>query len=233
MNLVTRSLKEYMCLMEVHCEFREQDVLKIASEFVGTIYQKPPVRSSVKRRVRKRTVYSLDILEVSGREVLMKITSEPGTYMRKICHDMGTLLGCGAHMRELRRTRSGIFGEDKLVTLQEISEALYLYNKCKEEEELRKILIPMEMAFCGLSKVIVDDEAVNSITYGSSLMAPGIVSYQEFKKGDTIGLITRKGEAIAIGKALVDSEGMGKKGEVVKTERVLMDKDVYPRAWKK
>ncbi|ABP94234.1 MULTISPECIES: RNA-guided pseudouridylation complex pseudouridine synthase subunit Cbf5 [Metallosphaera] len=233
MSVVTKSGKEYVCLMEVHCDFQEERLRAIAKEFVGTIYQKPPVRSSVKRRVRKRKIYSLEVLEMEGRRVLMKISSEPGTYMRKICHDMGILLGCGAHMRELRRTRSGIFTEDTVVTLQQVSEALYLYRNCGEEDELRRILIPMEMAFCGIPKIIVDDETVNSLAYGSPLMAPGIVAFQGFKKGDTVALITWKGEGIALGKALVDSVSMGKRGEVVKPERVLMDKDVYPKAWKK
>ncbi|BCS92037.1 RNA-guided pseudouridylation complex pseudouridine synthase subunit Cbf5 [Metallosphaera javensis (ex Sakai et al. 2022)] len=233
MSVVTKSGKEYVCLMEVHCDFREDRVREVSKEFVGTIYQKPPVRSSVKRRVRKRQVYSLDILEIEGRKVLMRISSEPGTYMRKICHDMGILLGCGAHMRELRRTRSGVFREDTLVTLQQVSEALYLYRNCGEEDELRKILIPMEMAFCGIPKIIVDDETVNSLAYGSPLMAPGIVAFQSFRKDDVVALITWKGEGIALGRALIDSRNMGKKGEVAKPERVLMEKDVYPKAWKK
>ncbi|WP_240938739.1 RNA-guided pseudouridylation complex pseudouridine synthase subunit Cbf5 [Metallosphaera hakonensis] len=233
MNLITKSGKEYICLMEVHCEFSEDKLREVSKQFVGTIYQKPPVRSSVKRRVRKREIYSLDLLEISGRRVLMRISSEPGTYMRKICHDMGILLGCGAHMRELRRTKSGIFKEDTLVTLQQVSEALYLYNNCREEDELRRILIPMEYAFCGIPKIIVDDETVNSLAYGSPLMAPGIVAFQPFKKGDVVALITWKGEGIALGKALLDSKSLGRKGEVVKTDRVLIEKDVYPRTWKK
>ncbi|MEM3863322.1 MAG: RNA-guided pseudouridylation complex pseudouridine synthase subunit Cbf5 [Metallosphaera sp.] len=233
MNLVTKSIKEYVCLMEVHCDVNESEIMDVAKTFIGKIYQKPPVRSSVKRRVRKREIYSIDVLEIDKRKVLMRISSEPGTYMRKICHDMGILLNCGAHMRELRRVRSGIFKEDTLVTLQQVSEALYLYRNCGEEEELRKILMPMEIAFCGVPKIIVDDETVNSISYGSPLMAPGIIAYQDFKKGDYVGLITWKGEGIAIGKAVIDSKQLGKKGEVVKTERVLMDKDIYPKAWKK
>ncbi len=233
MNLVTKSGKEYVCLMEIHCDFKEGELKDVVSQFKGVIYQKPPVRSSVKRRVRKRKVDELEVLEIEGRRVLLRISSEPGTYMRKLCHDIGVVLGCGAHMRELRRTRSGVFVERDSVTLHRLSEALYLYRECKDDTELRKILYPMEVAFCGIPKIIVDDEAVNSIAYGAQLMAPGIVAHQEFRRGDTVALITWKGEGIAIGKALTDSDKIGKKGEVAKPDRVLMDKDVYPKAWKK
>lgn len=141
-------------------------------------------------------------------------------------------MGCGAHMRELRRIRSGIFTEKDAITLHRLSEALYLYRECKDETELRKVLFPMEIAFCGIPKIIVDDEAVNSVVYGSPLMAPGIVAHQEFKSGNVVALMTWKGEGVAIGKALVDSDKIGRKGEVAKPDRVLMDKDVYPKAWK-
>ncbi|MCY0884211.1 MAG: RNA-guided pseudouridylation complex pseudouridine synthase subunit Cbf5, partial [Acidianus infernus] len=62
----------------------------------------------------------------------------------------------------------------------------------------------------------------------------GIVAYQNFKKGDLVGLITLKGEGVAIGKALVDSDNIQqmKKGEVIKPNRILIKRDVYPRAWK-
>ena len=53
MTYVTKSGKEYVCVMQVHCDFQLEELKKALSQFVGTIYQKPPVRSSVKRRVRK------------------------------------------------------------------------------------------------------------------------------------------------------------------------------------
>ncbi|WP_338078098.1 RNA-guided pseudouridylation complex pseudouridine synthase subunit Cbf5 [Acidianus infernus] len=235
MTYITKAGKEYICVMETHEKVDLSIVKKIAEEFKGTIYQRPPVRSSVKRRLRTRKVFDIEVLEGKDDKLfLLRISSEPGTYMRKICHDMGIILGIGAHMRELRRIRSGIFTESGLVTLQEVSEALYMWKNCKDETDLRKILLPMEIGLCGIPKIILDDNAVNAIAYGATANAPGIVAYQNFKKGDLVGLITLKGEGVAIGRALVDSDNIQqmKKGEVIKPNRILIKRDVYPRAWK-
>ena len=221
--------------MEVHCDFNFDELEQIIKKFVGVIYQKPPVRSSVKRRTRKRTIYDIKILDHEGRYVLLDVSSEPGTYMRKLCHDIGIILGCGAHMRELRRIRTGPFTEKNLVTLHEVSEALYMWRNCKDETDLRKILLPEEIATCGMPKIVINDNAVNAITYGAMLTVPGIVAYQKFKEKDNVAILTLKGEIVAIGEAAVDSaklENM-RKGIVVKTKRVIMPRDIYPKSWKK
>ncbi|BFH73451.1 RNA-guided pseudouridylation complex pseudouridine synthase subunit Cbf5 [Sulfurisphaera javensis] len=235
MNYISSSGKEYVCLMQVHCHFDFKELENILKKFIGTIYQKPPVRSSVKRRTRKRNVYNIEILDHEGKFVLLKISSDPGTYMRKICHDVGIILGCGAHMRELRRIRSGIFTEKNLVTLQEVSEALYMWKNCKDETDLRKLLLPEEFATCGIPKVIIDDNAVNAITYGAMLTAPGIVAFQNFKSKDNVAILTLKGELVAIGEAEVNSSQIlnMKKGIVIRPKRVIMPRDIYPRSWKK
>ncbi|MCY0860208.1 MAG: RNA-guided pseudouridylation complex pseudouridine synthase subunit Cbf5 [Sulfolobaceae archaeon] len=236
MNYIVKSQKEYVCVMQLHCDVSDDELINVINEFNGTIYQRPPVRSSVKRRLRTRVVFKIEELERDGRTVLLRISSEPGTYMRKICHDIGIIIGCGAHMRELRRTRSGIFTEStNLVTLHEVSEALYLWKNCKYEDELRKILIPVEMATCGMPKIVINDHAVSAVAHGASLMAPGIVAYQNFKKGDVVGILTLKGELVAIGQAVVDSNDLKtmEKGKVIKPNRIFIDKNLYPRFWKK
>ncbi|NON63555.1 MULTISPECIES: RNA-guided pseudouridylation complex pseudouridine synthase subunit Cbf5 [Acidianus] len=232
---VTKSGKEYVCLMRVHCNTSMDTLKSILKELEGEIYQRPPVRSSVKRRLRTRKVNSIDILDYSEKLYLLKISSSPGTYMRKLCHDAGIILGCGAHMIELRRTRSGAFSEKNIVTMQELAEAIYMWRNCRDESELRNILIPMEYALCGMPKVIVDDFAVNSVAYGASINVPGIVAYQEFKKGDTVAIITLKGEAVAIGESVINSATLNnmEKGEVIRPKRVIISKDIYPKAWKK
>jgi H/ACA ribonucleoprotein complex subunit 4 len=234
MSYVTKSGKEYVCVMQVHCDFDVETLKKILSQFVGTIYQKPPVRSSVKRRVRKRTIHSIDLLEVSGRLALLRVSSEPGTYMRKLCHDVGIILGCGSHMRELRRTRSGPFTEfNKLVTLHEVSEAVYLWKNCKDDSEIRRVVLPMEYATCGMPKVVVSDGAVNAITYGATLNIPGIVAYQSFTTNDNVAILTLKGELVAIGKPLISSGELERKtkGQAIQPKRVLLERDVYPKSW--
>ncbi len=219
----------------MHCNVDQKELKEIISQFVGEIYQKPPVRSSVKRRIRKRRIYAIDILDMQDKLILLRVQSDAGTYMRKLCHDVGVIAGCGSHMRELRRIRSGIFTEKtNMVTLQEVSESLYLYRNCKDESELRRILLPMEYGVCGIPKVIVSDTAVNAITYGAKLNLPGILAYQNFRKNQDVAVLTLKGELVAIGESIVESKQLesGKKGEVIRPKRIFMERDIYPKSWK-
>ncbi|MEM2906488.1 MAG: RNA-guided pseudouridylation complex pseudouridine synthase subunit Cbf5, partial [Candidatus Odinarchaeota archaeon] len=102
--------------------------------FQGRIYQRPPVRSSVKRELRIRSVYYIDLLEVSGRDALIIVGCEAGTYARKLVYDIGEVLGCGAHMQELRRTRSGPHREDEtLKTLHDVLDAYRFYEEEGDE----------------------------------------------------------------------------------------------------
>ena len=73
------------------------------------------------------------IIEIEGREVLFRTAVQAGTYIRKLCHDIGKKLGVGANMRELRRTRAGPFTQTH--TLQEINEAWQYYKETGEEME--------------------------------------------------------------------------------------------------
>src|SRR5213593_4830813 len=66
--------KEYVCLMTLHGDAPEKRVVEVLQEFVGDIYQKPPVRAAVKREVRKRRIYGVKDVEVDGRQVLFKVS---------------------------------------------------------------------------------------------------------------------------------------------------------------
>ncbi len=112
--------KEYVCVMTLHEDVDEKRLRNTIDEFVGDIYQKPPVRAAVKREVRKRRIYSISDVEVQGRQVLFRASCQAGTYIRKLVYDMGEVLEVGAHMRELRRVRAGAFGEDESFTLYDV-----------------------------------------------------------------------------------------------------------------
>ena len=62
--------KEYVGIMRLHDNVPEETIRQVAAEFVGNIYQKPPVRSSVVRRLRIRELYYLVILEIQERDLL-------------------------------------------------------------------------------------------------------------------------------------------------------------------
>jgi H/ACA ribonucleoprotein complex subunit 4 len=236
-GLVVHTGKEYVCVMQLHKPVPEDKLRQALSMFVGEIYQKPPLRSSVKRSLRVKKIYDITLLEYNGRYALLKIHSEAGTYMRKLCHDVGLILGVGAHMRELRRTRSGPFREENgLVRLQDLSEALYRWKHEGKEDLLRRYILPIEYAVSHLPKIVVRDTAVDAIAHGANLAVPGIARLHEgIKKGDLVALLTLKGELVAIGVAQMSSEEIAKarRGIAVKIRRVIMQPGVYPKAWKK
>ena len=208
----------------------------VLEEFQGTVYQRPPVRSSVKRRLRTRTIYYIDFFEMDERNVLFKVGCEAGTYIRKLCYDVGEVLGCGAHMQELRRTRVGPFVEDKsLVTLHDLSYLFSQWQETKDEGMLRKFVYPMEKALELMPKINVRDSAVDALCHGAHLTAPGVLSLDAgIKIGDTVAVFTQKGEAVTMSKAFVSSEKMLKMdhGFVAKTQRVLMPRGLYPKMWR-
>ncbi len=221
--------------MRLH-QVTQEGVLKaVFNEFHGEIYQRPPVRSSVKRQLRKRRIYYLNFLEMNGKNVLFRVGCESGTYIRKLCFDVGEILGCGAHMQELRRTRAGPFTEDEgLVSLFDLLLHVSNWRETGDEENLRRIIQPMEKALELLPKIYVRDSAVSAICHGAYVTAPGVLSLESgIRKDDELIISTQKGEAVAFARALASSDQIISMdhGFVAKTVRVLMDRDLYPKMW--
>jgi H/ACA ribonucleoprotein complex subunit 4 len=225
--------KEYVCLMRLHADVPEKDVRRVLEEFTGTIYQRPPLVSAVKRQVRKRTIYYSKFLEMVGRDVLFIVGCEAGTYIRKLCHDMGEALGCGAHMYELRRTGSGPFTEDdSMITLHALKDAYEIWKETGNESLLRNCIYPMEFALRDLPAIVVKDSAVDALARG----VQGISKPQSgIKAGDMVAVFTHTGEVVSLGKARTSSEEMftAAEGQAIDTVAVAMKPDVYPSGWKK
>ncbi|MHA1951010.1 MAG: RNA-guided pseudouridylation complex pseudouridine synthase subunit Cbf5 [Candidatus Thorarchaeota archaeon] len=229
--------KEYVCVLELHHKSDENDIRRVVNEFVGKLYQKPPLRSSVRRILRVREVYYSDILEIKGRLVLFRVGCQAGTYIRKLCFDIGEALGVGGHMRELRRTRVGSFKEDEhLCSLYDLKDAFMFWKENGDEKELRKYLLPVEFGIGHLPVMNIRDSAVDAVCHGANLAASGVVSLSsDIKKGDMIALKTLKGEAVALASSIDTSERItkAKSGLVANSERVLMERGRYPSMWKK
>ncbi|MBU0536536.1 MAG: RNA-guided pseudouridylation complex pseudouridine synthase subunit Cbf5 [Nanoarchaeota archaeon] len=224
--------KEYVGIMHLHKDVDEAALRKVCASFVGDIRQLPPIRSAVKRQERTRTIYYFEILEVNGREVLFRTGTQAGTYIRKLLHDIGRKLGTGAHMVELRRTKAGPMNESSLVTLQELSDAVWIWKNKKDETMLRKIVQPIENAVAHMPKIWVMDTTVDSVCHGAQLKIPGIVKLNaEIKEGKMVAIMTLKDELVALAYARLDARDIKKKfkGTATKTERVLMDTGVYPK----
>jgi len=228
--------KEYVCVMKLHREAKEKQVRNVLKEFEDTIYQRPPLRAAVKRRLRTRRIYYIDFLEMDGRNVLFKVGCEAGTYIRKLCFDIGEVLGCAAHMQELRRTRAGPFVENgDMVTLHDVAYWFMEWQEQKDERILRKFIQPMEKALVLVPKIYVRDSAVDAVCHGATLTAPGVLSLEtKINKGLTVAVLTLKGEVVALAKAAVSTEDIlnMEHGVVAETKRVLMRRGTYPKCWK-
>jgi H/ACA ribonucleoprotein complex subunit 4 len=228
--------KEYVCLMRLHREAKEEQVKKVLTEFEDTIYQRPPVRASVKRRLRTRKIYHMDFLEMEGRNVLFKVGCEAGTYVRKLCFDIGEVMGCGAHMQELRRTRAGSLAENNnIVTLHDVAYRFMKWQEQKDDEILKKFIQPMEKTLDLVTKIYIRDSAVDAICHGASLTAPGVLSIETgIESGSMISVFTLKGEAVALAKAAASTREIFEMehGIVAKTMRVLMPRGTYPKRWR-
>jgi len=173
---------------------------------------------------------------MNGRNVLFKVGCEAGTYIRKLCYDMGEVLGCSAHMQELRRTRAGPFMENEsLITLHELSYLYSLWQETNDENIPKKFIHPMEKTLELLPKVYIRDSAVDAICHGAPLAAPGVLSVEtEINPNHMTAVFTQKGEAVALAKSLASTEEILKMdhGLVAKTMRVLMHRGVYPKMWR-
>jgi H/ACA ribonucleoprotein complex subunit 4 len=227
--------KEYVCLMALHGDVEAHKIESALNEFVGEIFQRPPVRAAVKRDVRKRRIYYVRDLEIEGREVLFKVGCQAGTYIRKLVYDVGEILQVGAHMRELRRTRAGSFTEAGSFTLYDIME-LSTSSVDEKETVSRRIITPMEDAFDFVPRIYIRDSTVSSICHGADLAIPGISKLSGGILPKTpIALFTLKDELVCLSRALMSSEQMLKEehGLAAKTVRVIMPAETYPRMWKK
>ncbi len=227
--------KEYVCVMKLHGDVKIEQIKKVLGEFQDNIYQRPPLRASVKRQLRMRRIYYLDLLEADGRKVLFRVGCEGGTYIRKLCFDIGEVLGSGAHMQELRRTRAGPFVEAGSTTLHDVAYSFMKWQEEKDERLLKGFIQPMEQALGLLPKIYVRDSTVDALCHGATLMAPGIVSLDgSVKTGSVAAILTMKHEGIALSRATANAEQIldMKHGVVAKTERVLMPRGTYPKLWR-
>lgn len=232
---VMRGGKEYVCVMKLHGDVSDSDLEEAVRLFTGEIYQVPPVRSSVSRRIRTRTIYRIELLERDGRNVLMRVACSGGTYIRKLCRDIGLYLRCGAHMQELRRVRAGPFTEESSHTLLDLYQALKEYREGGDESFLRSILRPVEEAVSHLPKIYVLDTAVDAICHGADLAVVGIAKLEDVvEKGQPVALMTLKNELIALGESKMNAQEILERdqGIAVDTERVIMKRGTYPPIWK-
>ena len=137
---------------DAEVDFVRSEIEGVFKKFLGEIEQVPPAYSAIKLlgkksyelarrgikvelKSRKVSIRGLEILSIALPEVRFRIVCSKGTYVRKLCADIGEALGCGGYLSELKRTRSGNFHIDEAINFEKLDRAK---DKKFLEENLRR-----------------------------------------------------------------------------------------------
>ena len=118
-------------------EFTREQIDAAFAKFHGDFYQTPPMVSAIKkdgvplyklarqgkvveREPRFVHVYAHEILAIRPTEIDFRVVCSKGFYVRTYAHEIGAELGCGAHLKALRRTKSGRFSVEGAITVDEL-----------------------------------------------------------------------------------------------------------------
>ena len=175
---------------ETSIDISEEEFEKVLKQFEGEIEQTPPPYSAVKVRgrraydmarkgeevklqPRKIQVHHLEVLEWAPPEVVVDVHCSSGTYVRSLANDLGEVLGCGAYLVGLRRTKSGRFSMRDAVPLRKLKEAFLAGN-------WYQYLIPAAEALSDWPAVELDPDEVEEVRHGHRVKAdpdskPGLV----------------------------------------------------------
>lgn len=176
------------------------------SRLRGVIQQLPPPISAKKvggvpayRLVRKNvavdlkpvqvTIYSIELAGVDGPEARILVHCSAGTYLRTVAHDLGAALGCGAHLKTLKRTASGEFTIEQARTIAQLEELA-------AQDRLREALIPMARLLPEFPCEVVDSVTAGHIRHGRDFR----VSPFQVRQGSRyVKALSQDGDLIAIG----------------------------------
>lgn len=202
MPLLIGLRKRYAGTMMLHGDTSPSALRQAASAFRGKITQTPPRRSAVARRPREREVFSFRIAGTKGRIIFFETETEAGTYVRKLCHDMGQQLGIGAHMLSLRRVSIGSFTIKEAHALEEL----------KERGE--NLLIPLEDALkrTGTKAISIKPEAERPVRNGSPIHGEFLARKPNLKEGESAAIYTKDRRLLGI--------ALMKEGKI-KTDRIF------------
>ncbi len=200
----------------------KEDIERILPNFTGTIEQVPPMYSAVKiggkplyklarkgltveRGKRVVTVHEIRITRFSLPFLEMRISCSKGTYIRSLCNDLGEVLGIGAHITGLERTRIGGFSVADSVTLDELEG---LIRGQGQYENLPPALSGIDAALGHLKYLVLSESDFSRGRNGLPFRCPGDSSLSE----EFIRLKDPSGKLFAIGRVA---------DRVIKIERML------------
>ena len=182
----------------------------LLDKFRGEIWQTPPPVSAkkiagkrayelarrsvaVELEAARISIYELTVLSVEGPVVRLRAHCSGGTYMRSLAHDLGKLMGCGAHLEELRRTASAEFELCDARTLEQL-------QSLANDERLADALVPASKMLPRMPAVYVDDVTITQIRHGRNFPAS---PFRSEAASQHVKAISREGDLVAIGEAVL------------------------------
>lgn len=184
-------------------EVSEEAVRKAILSFQGIYHQIPPMYSALKvdgkklyelaragkeveRKAREVQIQEIEILEMNLPVVKFRVACSKGTYIRTLCADIGTKLGCGGTMQSLQRTRVGSFTLEKAVTLTQL-------ESLRDENRIEEILFSVDSAFACCPKLHVRQEFCKLIDNGNSFYANQTVEKKTHGEGEWVAVYREDG----------------------------------------
>lgn len=157
-------------------------LLSALDSFKGLIQQTPPMYSALKhggrplyelaragievaRKSRPVQVYRLELKRWQPPVATIEVECGKGTYIRSLAHDLGQVLGCGAHLKGLVRLKYGCFDIKDAVSLPELEEGF-------RNGDWPRFLYPIDIVFKDWVAVLVDDNAQEDIRNGRPVELP-------------------------------------------------------------
>lgn len=179
--------------------------------FVGEIEQTPPPYSAVKVQGRKAyemaregeevelaprkiTVHHLEVLEWTPPEVVIDVHCSSGTYVRSLANDLGVMLGCGAYLVGLRRTKSGRFSLRDAVPLRKLQEAFTAGN-------WYQYLIPAAEALGDWPAIELSPDEVEGVRHGHRVKVVGEPTETKVRG------VSTQGELVALMELTINADG--------------------------
>ncbi len=158
---------------------------------------------TVDREPRDIEIYELNLLSLNGDEAKLFIRCSKGTYVRTLVEDIGESIGCGAHIRDLRRLQVAAFSIRDCFTLNSI------LGLRKKYELLDAKLLPVDSALIGWPRIYVPEESQLSLRHGKTISVESLAP---------LGLVTiysknskRPAEFLGIGEFLANGRLLPKK----------------------
>ncbi|MDP2861437.1 MAG: tRNA pseudouridine(55) synthase TruB [Desulfobacterales bacterium] len=189
-------------------DFPDKVIQPAFKKFEGAIEQLPPVYSALKHKgiplyrlarkgqpvqkpARKVHIFDIKIVETDLPEIVFDVSCSGGTYIRTLCADIGKALGCGGHLKELRRVESCGFGIREASTIEDL-------EKLASDGNLSDRLISMSDALPDMPSHTADDVLIEKISRGKTIAERDI--YQEKLNGQDnfIRVVNKDNELMAI-----------------------------------